>query len=200
MALISGLIGTGLSLGGLFLPKGTTNNRSFAGFTGLMTISEQSRDTIAVTSHPVEDGSVISDHAYVQPKQVTISFGYGAGTLSVSSIGGLIDKGAKLIAGGENPFSFSSISLSDMYDKILKLQSDRVPLTLVTGKRKYSNMLIESISNETNSTSENILLLEISLIEVIIVHSKITELSKDKQADASKTGQSTNAGKKQLGS
>ena len=203
MGIISGSIAVAQTVGGLFIKDSSTNQRKFSGesFSGLMTISENSRDSLTITDHPVEDGSVISDHAYMQPKSVTISFGYSELSWS-QGMDELYDRGKALITKGTNPFKkkFEMIDINQMYEKLLKLQRDRIPFDIVTGKRKYTNMLIESISNETDATSENILLLEISCREVIIVYSEIKEINKADQKDASKTGKNTEAGKKQLGS
>lgn len=173
MSFINNILPTPASFLAGFLPSNSlANSRQFAsGFTALITLSEQSTDNLTITDHPVEDGSKISDHAVMQPKVVRINFAYGANL-------------------GE--------SLNDMYEKVLKLQSDKQPFDIVTGKRKYKNMLIESISNTTDSNSENCLNLEISCREVIIVYSEIKEVEASAQKESATTASPANTGTKSV--
>ncbi|WP_416232225.1 phage baseplate protein, partial [Klebsiella pneumoniae] len=68
----------------------------------------------------------------------------------------------------------SSLGLSvgigpkETYQELLNLQSSRVPLDVVTGKRIYTNMLIRALEVTTDRTSENILSAVLTLREVII--------------------------------
>lgn len=61
--------------------------------------------------------------------------------------------------------------------RLLNLQSSRVPLDVVTGKRIYTNMLIRALEVTTDRTSENILSAVLTLREVIITSTTTTHLA-----------------------
>lgn len=161
---------TGFSVGGTF----GVNPRLFSdsSFTALCTIEEDHTDNLTITSHPVEFGANISDHAYMEAKLVNIKIGYSE-------------------AQGTD-------SLVEMYNKFLMLQSEKTPFSIITGKRAYLDMLIESIRESTDGQTENSLILNISCREVIIVNSKTTEATPANQADAANTASPTNNGNQSL--
>ena len=138
-------------------------------FKALVTISETHSDKLVITDHPVEFGANITDHCYVAPKTVNIVFMY-------SEIR-------------------DTLSLDEMFDKLTLLQSSREPFDIVTGKRKYKNMLIESLEEETTADSENVLKISANCREIIIVNSKVTNVPNTKDNNVKP---STNLGTKQL--
>ena len=135
-------------------------------------ISEKHSDALEITEHPVEKptsagtGSV-SDHAYRRPSEVVMEVGFvGGGTLL-----DFADTSALGLSFGLSP--------SETYEKILDIQRSRVPVSVVTGKRVYSNMLIRAIEVTTDKTSENVLMAVLTLREVIITQTqKITVADK----------------------
>lgn len=143
--------------------------RSVGGITGHVTLSESASDKLTVTKHPVQQGAVITDHAYKEPSELNVR-----------------------IVAGEN-----IKPLSELYQDFLKLQSDRVPFKCITGKRTYSNMLLVGIGQTTDKANENVLALDLSLLEVIIVEVTPTRVPpRSRQANAGKTGATEKAGKK----
>lgn len=135
-------------------------------------ISEKHSDALEITEHPVEKttsagtGSV-SDHAYRRPSEVVMEVGFAGG-------GTLLDFADTSALG----LSFG-LSPSETYEKILDIQRSRVPFSVVTGKRVYSNMLIRAIEVTTDKTSENVLMAALTLREVIITQTqKITVADK----------------------
>ena len=89
-------------------------------------------------------------------------------------------------AGGGSLLDFvdtSSLGLSvgigpkETYQELLNLQSSRVPLDVVTGKRIYTNMLIRALEVTTDRTSENILSAVLTLREVIITSITTTQVA-----------------------
>lgn len=79
-------------------------------------------DRAQITTHPVEKGSNISDHAFMLPLQVEMKVAWA--DYKTSAIGHSVQE----------------------YFKTLQLQSDLEPLEITTSKRQYKNMLIEGIS------------------------------------------------------
>lgn len=133
---------------GLFVP----NKRSIGAIVAQVTISEQERDELTITEHPVEQGAPISDHAYKRPSEVTIRAGWSAA------------KSGNLSANG-----------GGVYAMLLGWQATLHPFDLHTGKRSYKNMLIQQITVTTDSHSEFALMADIVCRQVIIVATKKTQ-------------------------
>lgn len=64
-------------------------------------------------------------------------------------------------------------TVNDVYQSLLDLQNSRVPFTIFTGKRRYSNMLIKSITTETTKKTENSLECLLRCREVILVSTTV---------------------------
>jgi hypothetical protein len=144
-------------------------NRSIGGIVGYTTIDESAVDKLTITKHPIQQGAMITDHAYKEPSELSV----------------------KIVA-GEN-----EKTLSELYQDFLKLQSDRIRFDVITGKRSYSNMLLVSISQTTDRMTENVLALNIQMTEVIIVEVTPTTVPpRGKQKNAGSTGATEKGGKK----
>ena len=154
----------------------TTNTRMFVGekisFFAPCNLSEQSFDDFVVTDHPTELGSPISDHMFALPKRVDIELVY-----SVSGNNYLLRSAGSLIGIGSKPKT-----IDEYYKDFRKLQESRQPFDITTGKRQYKNMVITHLGNITNASFENILRLQISAREVLIVKSKVTNTNNSNDA------------------
>jgi hypothetical protein len=112
-------------------------------------IEEQHADTSEITRHPVEQGSQISDNAVDLFPEFTLVY-----TWSPASAGN----------------TSGSISfLNQLYGQFLQLKSSKTLLNVYTGKRVYTNALIQSITTTTDKETENILQLRISFLAILIV-------------------------------
>lgn len=97
--------------------------------------------TLSITEHPIQTGANISDHAFMQPNQLSFEVGMSDVMKDVSN---------------SNYVSFSSDATRSInaYKILRQLQSDRVPINLYTKLWDYKNMLIETISApDTNETA-----------------------------------------------
>lgn len=146
--------------------------RNLGGLQFAVVVEESHEDKVTITEHPVEQGAKINDHAYVEPAVLTIRAGHsdtaGAG------------------------------AAREMYDKLLELMRKREPIEIVTGKRLYSNMLLESVSTTTDSTTENALQVTAQCREIIIVQTQVASVPPRKRhKDAGRTGGSADKGQKQ---
>lgn len=141
-------------------------------------ISEKHSDRLEITEHPVEVGAAVSDHAYKRPSEVVMQVGFAGG-------GSLLDFASNLTA-----TSLLGISPREVYEQLLKLQSDRMPFDVVTGKRLYSNMLLQNLEVTTDRFTENVLSATLTLREIIITSTQSIQV-----ADKSnmKAGVSTSA-------
>ena len=146
--------------------------RSIGGIIAQATLEERHTDTMTITDHPVELGAQISDHAYLNPKEIDLVIGWGAGQLT---------------------------PISQLYQQLLDLQSSAKPFAIMTGKRKYSNMLISSLGVTTNVDLEHALVVHLSCREVIIVKTQTTA-SAASQINPQDTAGVSNIGTTQISS
>jgi len=175
------LVGVAGTLQDVLLRQG----RSIAGIIPQVIIEEQHTDDLMITEHPVEDGADITDHAVKQPSQVIMRCGWSQ---SGSNVPGL---------------SLTQPSPRDAYKMLLDLQASRQPFDLVTGKRSYQNMLIKRLGVVTDEDTENVLVVEVELREIIVVdtvtYATNTTLGNPQTlASAAANSGVVNAGTKQL--
>ncbi|MFX4955821.1 phage baseplate protein, partial [Acinetobacter baumannii] len=95
-----------------------------------------------------------------------------------------------------NTFIGSDLSLLGIYQGLQALQGQR--LIISTGKRLYTDMLIKSLKNVTDETSENALMIDIVFKKVFIVSTKETLVSIADQKNPEVTSDVVDSGTKQL--
>jgi hypothetical protein len=158
--------------------------RSLGGIVFDVVIEEIHEDSLAITEHPVERGAPISDHAYLKPRTVTIRGGAG-------------DAGSSLdLSGASASGERRSIAL---YEQLLKLQAEREPIEIVTGKRSYKDMLVETVATTTEAGAVDTLMVTADCREVIIVETRTTSIPpRSRHADGAKTGGISDKGSRQL--
>lgn len=143
--------------------------RRFGEITANVVVEENTNDTLTITKQPVQQGASITDHAFKEPTTFATTMFFK-----------------------DNPAQ----SLSKIYQDLLDLQSSRQPFDIVTPKRIYRNMLIAVLSNTTDKSTENVLKINASFQEVIIVSVSTTTVPRQKQRNPGSTGKTENAGKK----
>lgn len=94
-----------------------------------------------------------------------------------------------------NTFIGSDLSLLGIYQGLQALQGQR--LIISTGKRLYTDMLIKSLKNVTDETSENALMIDIVFKKVFIVSTKETLVSIADQKNPEVTSDVVDSGTKQ---
>jgi hypothetical protein len=156
-----------------FKPK-----RKIGSFEATVTLEEGAQDDLEITQHPVQDGAVITDHAYKKPVMLNVSAQY-----------------SPLLTG---------TPIDEMYRRLLILQNNRIPMDVVTGKRVYRNMLIKTLGETTNKETSQILNLSFSLQEIIVtsvvtVTVPATSINRANQAEPGRTGADQNGGIKKAG-
>lgn len=115
---------------------------------------ERHSDVLMITRHPVEQGAAITDHAYKEPATVMIRAGWS--NSSAEALG--------------NPNLAQSV-----YEALLALQESRQLFTIITGKRIYDSMLVQSLNTTTTGATENALIIECVCQQVIIVATQVTQ-------------------------
>lgn len=150
------------------LDSGAILARNIGGISANVTVSEEHNDELEITSHPVETGAQISDHSYKRPSSVVVRVGWSNSSEQ---------------AAGDSDY------VKTTYKKLLDLQNGRQPITVVTGKRTYKNMLIRSLAMSTDQTTENALMVTARCEEVILVSTSTTTVpANDKQKSPQSTG------------
>jgi hypothetical protein len=109
---------------------------------------ERHEDEMEITQHPVEQGSVISDHAFKLPARLDLTYGWAGGSLQNTAM--------------------DPNFLKLIYAQLLQLQANATLFVVYTGKRTYRNMMIRTLAVTTDKESENILLISIGLQEILM--------------------------------
>jgi hypothetical protein len=221
MSGFSGYVQAGLQIGLdsiLIRPKrGIYSARTAKGSTlddiiAQATVEEQHHDELEITDHPVEQGAMITDHAYKRPAEVKLKLGWSN---SPSSRGGLLNPligaaaaNSSVVLAGANIYGIvqgvsgiqSAISgagvtqIQAIYQKLLQLQEERALFVLYTGKRVYTNMVCKSLSTESDFRSENSLPITMVCKQIILVNSQLVQLSKSNQSNPKLTAGAVDKG------
>jgi hypothetical protein len=157
-----------------FIPR----RRSIGGIVAQVTIDEQASDDVQITEHPVEQGAPIADHAFKRPAVVTIR------------------------AGWSRQYAWDLSAETGVYGLLLSWQAALLPFDVVTGKRNYTNMLIERLQVTTDNHTEFALMATITCRQVIIVSTSTTNVAgasanDSDHNDPASTGGEANSGEKQ---
>lgn len=153
------------------MPEAAIIERSIGDINLEVTIEERHEDTLTITENPVQDGAAISDHAYKNSKHVVITAGQS----------------------GKDGESIPR----ETFEALVELQESREPFAIITGKRDYENMLIQTMTVVDDPDTSNVLMVTLDCREVIIVETETTQVPASRQGQAQKTQSTTNTGTKQ---
>ena len=134
-------------------------------------INENTNDTLTITKQPVQQGASITDHSYLEPTTFSTTILFSANLAQ---------------------------SLNQIYQNLLTLQSSRVPFSIVTPKRVYTNMLMNSLVMTTDKNTENALAITVNFQQVILVTVSAVQVPRARQANPGSNGATQNAGKKSM--
>lgn len=162
--------------------------RSIGGVVAYVTLKETHEDEVTITEHPLEKGSVVADHAIKQPAQLTIECGWS----NSPPITGISLSGTP-----------PQLSVQEVYQELLRMQSDVELVDVLTGKRTYNNMAITRLATITDKNTENALLISITLRQLLFVGTRTLTLQPSSDAAASQfpgtTLPTVESGTRQLG-
>lgn len=129
---------------------------------------EEHEDEMEITRQPIEQGSVVSDHAYKLPAELELVYGWSLGSAQNTS--------------GDPGY------LRNIYSTLLSLQAAATAFTIYTGKRIYKNMLIRGMREATDREHENAMVLHIRFQQALFaVTTALTLTAAAKQALPQKT-------------
>lgn len=141
-------------------------------------VSEDTQDQLTITRQPVQTGASITDHAYLEPTSLAMRI-----LQQDTSLGAVLS-------------TFTGNGLAAIYQQFLDLQSSRTPFNVITPKRIYKNMLVATLRQTTDKSTENILALDVTLQQVILVSIGVTTVSPSNQGNKAKTQATQNVGRK----
>lgn len=162
-------------------PVTLTWNRNVNGFTADAVIEERHESRVVGPEHPVEVGSTITDHIYLLPQELYLRYAWSMGSFQNKN----------------QAVTF----LRDTFQQFLDLQKNATLVSVMTGKRAYSNMAIMSIREDTTAKTENALLLDMDLKEILLATTSIIQLTNaDVQAMPNRTAPTLSQGNVNLAS
>lgn len=126
-------------------------------------ISEKHTNIVKLTQHPVEYGARITDHAIKQPYKIVVR-GVVTNTPLAKQLNKKLPNSGSILDQGTD--SFKGTRIQSAYQGLINIQNKRWPVTLQTGLRSYSNMVLTSVS--TPHDIKNRLDLTMVFEEVII--------------------------------
>ena len=146
--------------------------RSMGGLVFDAVFSEDHSSDLNVTDNPVENGVVVSDHAYMDPLRVTIQAGVSDSPIAVR---------------GSDQFASGTSRSKKAFDILTDLQRAAEPFDVQTGLRLYKNMVCTSIKALQDKDSSSVLNFVAELREVIIVYTQTVKY-KSKKVSKTKNG------------
>lgn len=153
--------------------------RSVNGITADAVVEERHSDEMTITTHPVEVGSSVTDHAYRLPSSLVLIYVWAMGSKQNTT----------------KDISF----LKTLYQQFLTLMISATLLQVITGKRVYKNMMIEAVDVVTDYNSENILEMRLSLRELLLANTQTVQVTPAaQQLLPQRTGPTIDQGSKTL--
>lgn len=122
-----------------------------------------------LTQSPVQTGAAITDHAYLNPVKLTMTVGMS--DVMQSRVAGQFEGG----------WSRSR----NAWDVLVKMQEDRVPMSVLTRLGRYDNMLIRSLKQKDDFEELYALHATVELEQIIVVQTKKATVSLSPQVTGS---------------
>lgn len=124
--------------------------------------STQISSTLTITSHPIQTGADITDHAFENGKELTFQIGMSDVMESINT---------SVIFDGDSTRSINA------YNTLCQLQKDRLPITVVNKFGTFNNLLIQSIVEEDNANTITSLRVTIVMKEIFVVDVESVKVS-----------------------
>lgn len=128
-------------------------------FDGYLNLSVNSN--LEITQHPVETGSDITDHAYLKPREISM-------TIIMS------DAHESLVAGQFEGGWSRSVQAWKILEKI---QQDRLAVSVLTRVGLYQNMLIQTLTADDTDLQISGLKAQVTLVELPVARVRTVEIS-----------------------
>ena len=176
-------------------------DRGLEGLIPNVVIEEAPDHQLLITDHPVDRKATITDNAVMRPTSLRLRYGWSP---SAPAFGGLLGTvlpiSAGLVSGFNELLNGGDDYLADIYTKLRKIQSDRIPFVITTGKMRYPNMLLQQISFTTSKETEYSLMVNLTCREINLVDVQTTNMApKAAQANPAQTAPLISSGSVQPG-
>lgn len=158
-------------------------------------INEETNDTLTITKQPVQQGASITDHAYKEPTELSMTAYFRDNPTFADQVNQLGAVFNSIFNRGEQTEATGSLAAT--YKAFLDLQNSRVPFKVITPKRIYNSMLISSLGMTTDKSTENCLALHFRFQEVILVTLTTSQVPKEALRIPQSNQKTEQAGKKQ---
>lgn len=132
-------------------------------FDGYLDVSINSE--LEITSHPVETGASIADHAYLKPQEITM-------TVLMS------DVHESLVPGQFTGGWSRSVTA---YNVLKKIQSDRITVSVLTRLGLFKNMILKSVIADDTDIELFGLRARVILVELPVARVRTVEISEADQ-------------------
>ena len=113
-----------------------------------VTTTEEHNHAVEWTSFPVENDIAVSDHGHLQPDEVSIE-----GVITDTPLLGVPEQDRSKV----------------LWDKLVELKDLRKPMTLVTGLKVYSSMVIAELATARDASSGKAVMPRLKLQQIKIV-------------------------------
>lgn len=134
---------------------------NIAGYFFDAVLQENYSRSLTITSHPVETGANISDHAYINPVELTMLIGMSDSMTSVV----------------DGQFSDGKSRSQSAFQVLAALQEQRIPLKVMTQLGSFNNILVETIAVPKDYTNKYNLKATVTLKEVFVASVKTVKIS-----------------------
>lgn len=136
-------------------------------------IEESHEDELEITDHPIDSSGLIygavTDNAFVRPWGLRLTYGWSPSAPAVGGLlGTILPISSGLVAGAQQLLGGGEDYLTGIYTKLRTLQQSRVPFRIITGKRIYTNMLLQKISFTTNHETEYAMMVSLQCRHVFL--------------------------------
>lgn len=148
-------------------------------FDGFMEVEHTSK--VQITSHPIQTGANISDHAYEEPDELNMKIIMSDAMSSISE-------------DSEKQFAGIAYTRSVGAYKILReLLKQKKVFSVGTRLKTYDNMMMQSLTVNDNADSMNGLVADISMRQIFVVNEKTVKVSTREQTTNSSSDAIENA-------
>lgn len=135
---------------------------NIAGFFFDAVIREEHVSSLKITSHPVQTGANITDHSYVEPAVLTMEIAMSDAMADMHDNQFI----RYTPRNADRPSYSKSVSA---YRVLLDLQETRIPVSVHTRLKTYTNMLIENITAPEDAKTLHGLKCTVTLREIFVV-------------------------------
>ena len=179
--------------GTVFSLKDAVKDAPISNLTIDATLTESHSTEAEVTENPVEQGVVIADHIDLKPETFTLTgvisgtplnlsasiagaataAGAFVGQSVIGPLGALAGVGAGAVMGLT---SDPNNRMKNSFEALRDLQAKRVPFTVITGLKRYTDMVITSLTISRDGKSGRSFTFTATLKKVRIVQSKVSKI------------------------